>query len=61
MNTFFQYKDAHKYMWYTPREAQKPLIDFCIISSDLFSEGLDATIKRRDESSTDHQLVVCSL
>ena len=41
--------------------ALKPLIDFCIVSSDLFSEELNVRVKRRAESSTDHHFVVCSL
>ena len=37
------------------------LIDFCIVSSDLFSDVLDVRVKRGAELSTDHHLVVCSL
>ena len=37
------------------------LIDFCIVSSDLFSEVSDVRVKRGAELSTDHHLVVCSL
>ena len=37
------------------------LIDFCIVSSDLFSNVLDVRVKRDAELSTDHHLVVCSL
>ena len=44
-----------------PSTAQKFLIDFCIVSSDLFSEVLDVRVKRGAELSTDHHLVVCSL
>ena len=40
---------------------QKSLIDFCIVSSDLFSDVLDVRAKRGAELSTDHHLVVCSL
>ena len=36
-------------------------IDFCIVSSDLFSDVLDVRVKRGAELSTDHHLVVCSL
>ena len=36
MNTSFQHNEAHKYTWYRPRMDQKSLIDFCIVSSDLF-------------------------
>ena len=48
-------------MWYRPRMAQKSLVDFCIVSSDLFSEVLDVRVKREAELLTDHHLVVCSL
>ena len=41
--------------------AQKSLIDFCIVSSDLFSEVLDVRVHGGAEWSTDHHLVVCSL
>ena len=34
MNTFLQHRDVHKYTWYRPM-AQKSLIDFCIVLSDL--------------------------
>ena len=40
---------------------QKSLIDFCVVSSDLFSDVLDVRVKRGAELSTDHHLVVCSL
>ena len=59
MNTFFQHKEVHKYTWYRPR-CLKSLIDFCIVSSDLFSDVLDVRVKRGAELSTDHHLVVCS-
>ena len=61
MNTFFQHSEVHKYIWYRPRMDQKSLIDFCIVSSDLFSDVLDVRVKRGAELSTDHHLVVCSL
>ena len=61
MNTFSQHCDVHKYIWYRSSMVQKSLTDFCIISSDLFSEVLDIRVKREAELSTDHHLVVCSL
>ena len=61
MNTFFQHREVHKYTWYRPNMDQKSLIDFCIVSSDLFSDVLDVRVKRGAELSTDHHLVVCSL
>ena len=61
MNTFFQHREVHKYTWYRPSMDQKSLIDFCIVSSDLFSDVLDVRVKRGAELSTDHHLVVCFL
>ena len=61
MNTFFQHGEVHKYKWYRPSMDQKSLIDFCIVSSDLFSDVLDVRVKQGAELSTDHHLVVCSL
>ena len=61
VNTFFQHRDVHKYTWYRPSLGQKSLIDFCIVSADLFSDVLDVRVKRGAELSTDHHLVVCSL
>ena len=61
MNTFSQHREVHKYTWYRPNMDQKSLIDFCIVSSDLFSDVLDVRVKRGAELSTDHHLVVCSL
>ena len=37
MNTFFQHRVVHKYTWYRPSMDQKSLIDFCIVSSNLFT------------------------
>ena len=41
INTFFQHRKVHKCTWYRPSMDQKSLIDFCIVSSDLFSDVLD--------------------
>ena len=61
MNTFFQHIEVHKYACNRPSMDQKSLIDFCIVSSDLFSDVLDVRVNRDAEFSTDHHLVVCSL
>ena len=61
MNTFFQHREVHKYTWYRPSMDQKSLIDFCIVSSDLFSNVLDLRVKRGAELSTDHHLVVSDM
>ena len=60
MNTCF-HKDVHKYTWYRPSMGHNSLIDFCIVSTDLFSNVLDVREKRGAKLSTDHHLVVCSL
>ena len=54
MNTFFQHRDVHTYTRYRSNTAQKSLIDFCIVSSDLFSEELDVRVKPGAKLSTDH-------
>ena len=41
--------------------AQKSSIDFCIVSSGLFSKVLDVRVKQGTKLSTDRHLVVCSL
>ena len=61
MNTFFQHKSTHKYTWYRDSLGQRSLIDFCIVSADLFSTVSDVRVKRGAELSTDHYLVVCTL
>ena len=47
MNTFFQHKRIHKYTWYRDSLAQRSLIDFCIVSADLFSTVSDVRVKRQ--------------
>ena len=61
MNTLFRHREVHKYTWHRPSMDQKSLIDFCIVSSDLFCDVLDVRVKRGAELSTDQHLVVCSL
>ena len=53
--------EATWHTWHRPSMDQKSLIDFCIISSDLFSDVLDVRVKRGAELSTDQHLVVRSL
>ena len=57
MNTFFQHKRILKYTWYRDSLGQRSLIDFCVVSADLFSTVSDVRIKRGAEMSTDHHLV----
>ena len=44
-NIFFQQKEVKKYTWYRPCKDQKSLIDFCIVSSDLFCDVLNVGVK----------------
>ena len=39
----------------------RSVIDFCIVSTDLFRSVLDVGVKRGAELSTDHHLLVCNL
>ena len=63
MNTFFQHKRIHKYTWYRDPLGQPSLIDFCIVSADLFSlfSNVFNVRVRGAEFSTDHHSVVCTL
>ena len=61
MNTFFQHKRIQKYTWYRDYLGQRSLIDFCIVSADLFSTVPDVRVKRGTELLTVHHLVVCTL
>ena len=49
MNTFFQHKRIHKYTWYRDSLGQRSLIDFCIVSTDLFSTMSDVRVERGSE------------
>ena len=54
-------KEVHKYTWCRDSVGQCFIIDFCIVSQDLFSSVVDVCVKRGTELSTDHHLVVCIL
>ena len=58
MNTMFEHKDAHKCTWYQSTLGRRSMIDFVIISSDLWPCVLDTWVKRGAKLSTDHHLVV---
>ena len=49
------------YTWYRDSLGQRSLIDFCIVSVDLFFTVSHVRVKRGAELSTDHHLVVCTL
>ena len=61
MNTFFRHKEIYKYTWYRDSVGHRLIIDFCIVSADLFSSLVDVRLKRRAKLSTNHRLVVCIL
>ena len=61
MNIFFRHKEIHKYTWYRDSVGQRSIIDFCIVSPNLFSSVVDVRVKRGAELSTYHHLVVCIL
>ena len=46
VNTFFQHKRIHKHTWHKDSLGQRSLIDFCIVSADLFSTASDVRVKR---------------
>ena len=60
MNTYFKHKDIHKYTWYRDALAQRSLIDFFIVSSEIKRYVQDVRVKRGAELSTDHHLVVAT-
>ena len=51
INTFLQHKRIPKYTWYRDSLGQRSLIDFCIVSADLFSTVSDVRVKRGAELS----------
>jgi len=53
--------ETHKCTWYRDYSGQRSLIDFCMISADLFRSVLDVHVKRGAKLSTDHNLLICSL
>ena len=61
INTFFRHKEIYEYTWYRNLLGQRYIIDFCIVSADLFSSVVDVGVKSEAELSTDHHLVVCIL
>jgi len=45
MNTFFQHRDVHTYTWSRESLGQRSLVDFYIVSADLFHSVLDVRVK----------------
>jgi len=61
MKTFFQHRNMHNYTWCRDSLGQLSLIDYCMVSADLFRSVLDVCVKRGTERSTDHHLLVCNM
>jgi len=56
--TMFEHKVVQKCTWYWTTLGQRSMIDFVIVSADLWLHDLDTRVKRGAELSTDHHLVV---
>ena len=61
MNTFFRKKGIHKYTWYRDSVGQRSIINFCIVTADLFTSVVDVHVKIGAKLSTDHHVVACIL
>uniref|UniRef100_A0A3B3QCK7 Endonuclease/exonuclease/phosphatase domain-containing protein n=1 Tax=Paramormyrops kingsleyae TaxID=1676925 RepID=A0A3B3QCK7_9TELE len=58
MNTMFRHKGVHMCPWHEDTLGRSLMIDFVVVSSDLWPHVLDTRVKRGVELSTDHYLVV---
>ena len=61
MNTFFWHKEIYKYTWYRDLVEKRSIIDFCIVSANLFSSVVNVRFKRGAELPTKYHLFVCIL
>ncbi|TWW61044.1 hypothetical protein D4764_05G0011340 [Takifugu flavidus] len=57
-NTLFRHKGVHMCNWHQDALGHRSMIDFVVVSSDLWPHVLDTQVKRGAELSTDHHLVV---
>ncbi len=57
-NSMFEHKRVHKCTWYQTTLGRQTMINFVVVSSDLWLYVLDTEVKRAAELSTDHHLVV---
>ncbi|KAI3357026.1 hypothetical protein L3Q82_003658 [Scortum barcoo] len=57
-NTMFEHKGVHQCTWHQDTLGRRSMIDFVVVSSDLWPYVLDTRVKRGAELSTDHHLVV---
>ena len=54
----FKHKGVHMCTWHQDALGRRSVIDFVVVSSDLWLYVLDTRVKREGELSTDHHLVV---
>ncbi|KAI3371782.1 hypothetical protein L3Q82_024331 [Scortum barcoo] len=54
----FEHKGVHQCTWHQDTLGRRSMIDFVVVSSDLWPYVLDTRVKRGAELSTDHHLVV---
>ena len=57
-NTFFKHKDIHKWTRVSEDRAEKSMIDYIIVSNNLFYNTNDVRVKRGAEIFSDHFMVV---
>jgi len=50
MNTFFVHRDVHEYIRRRDSLGQQSLIDFCIVSTDLFRSVLDVRVRKESRT-----------
>ncbi|TWW77677.1 hypothetical protein D4764_12G0010670 [Takifugu flavidus] len=53
-NTLFRHKGVHMCSWHQDALGRKSMINFVVVSSDLWPHVLDTGVKRGAELSTDH-------
>uniref|UniRef100_A0A3B3QR52 Endonuclease/exonuclease/phosphatase domain-containing protein n=1 Tax=Paramormyrops kingsleyae TaxID=1676925 RepID=A0A3B3QR52_9TELE len=58
MNTMFRHKGVHMCTWHQDTLGRSSMIDFVVVSSDLWPHVLHNQVKRGVELSTDHYLMV---
>ena len=57
-NTMFKHKGVHLCTWHQDAIGQRSMIDFVVVSSNLWAYVLDTQVKRVAELSTDHPQVL---
>jgi hypothetical protein len=59
MNSWFQHKDSHKYMW--SARGQRSIIDYIICNRKLSEMVLDTRVYKGLEIESDHYLVIAPI